>query len=203
MKEKLTYFNNIIEYKRLIVVLVLALFLAGSLKGSFFRYIVGIFISFMIILDYDENIPAYMNNKSMIYLKYKKSLIIIIESFFVGLTLNEIFWIIIKNPIFELKEDILKNTLIVAVSLVFITHITFGLFINKENNMSNVKYIGVVIALAFLNSTLVNKFINSLSIIKYQDFKNYIITIIISIMIFGIGYLLLRRIMDFTFNLKI
>lgn len=203
MKEKLTYFNNnIIEYKRLIVVLVLALFLAGSLKGSFFRYVVGIFISFMIILDYDENIDTYINNKSMIYLKYKKSLIIIIESFFIGLIANEIFWIIIKNPIFELKEDILKNTLIAAVSLVFITHIIFGLFVNKEN-FSNIKYIGVVIVLAFLNSTLVNKFINSLSIIKYEDFKNYIITIIISIMIFGIGYLILRRITDFTFKLKI
>lgn len=36
MKEKISYLNNnIIEYKQLMVGIVLALFLAGSLKGSF------------------------------------------------------------------------------------------------------------------------------------------------------------------------
>lgn len=36
MKEKISYLNNnIIEYKQFMIGIVLALFLAGSLKGSF------------------------------------------------------------------------------------------------------------------------------------------------------------------------
>lgn len=195
MKEKnFSFKKNIIETKLLISAVVLALFMSEILEVNFFRYIVVTISTFMIILDYDENFEKYINDKYLIYKKYKRTLFFIIESFLIGYILNCAFWIVTKNIIFKLDENILKNTLIANIIVVISINLIFIICIDRIE-FDKLKYIIMLLVISFINNNFINRLIDKVFIIRYGDFINIITTIIIAISLFILGYYILKKLL--------
>lgn len=193
--------KNFIEHKLLITSIVLALFMAGTLQLSFFRYLVVTISCLMIILEYKSGLSDFSEDKKLIYKKYIKNIFFLIESIIVGFIVNEIFWILTKNNSFVLKEEILKDTLITAVFVIVIINLISILFLERIG-FERIKWIDMFLALFLMNSNLVNGIIGSLNIIQSKGILNLLITLIILIFIFFIGYYMFRSFILKNIKLK-
>lgn len=202
MKNLIFSFNkNFIDHKLLSTSIVLSLFMAGTLQWSFFRYLVGILSCLMIILDYKGGLNYFSKNKKLIYKKYIRNIFFLIESLLIGFIVNEIFWLFTKNRIFILKEGIVKSTLITTIFIIVIINLISVLFL-KKLGFDTIKWIDMILALFFMNSSVINEIINSLYIIKNKNALNFIITLIIVLIIFYIGYYMFKISILKSINLK-
>lgn len=202
MKDLIFSFNKkFIERKLLFTSIVLSLFMAGTLQWSFFRYLVGILSCLMIILDYKDGLNYFSKSKKLIYKKYIRNIFFLIESLLIGFIVNEIFWLFTKNRIFILREGIVKSTLITTIFIIVIINLISVLFLQKLG-FDTIKWIDMILALFFINSSVINKIINSLNIIKNNDELNFIITLIIVLIVFYSGYYMFKISILKSINLK-
>ena len=186
LKVFFSFKKHFIEHKLLILSVVLSLFMSSILKWSFFKYIVGILSFCMIMLDYKESI----NN-----------IFFLVDSLIVGFIINEVFWILTKNEIFQFKEGVLKSTLITTISIIAIVNIVYALFLEKLD-FEDIKWISIVLTLFIMNSNVINGTINSLYIIQSKDGLNLIITLIIVLGIFFISYYIFKTLILQSIKLK-
>lgn len=187
----LSYKRHIIEHKLLVVSVVLSLFMSSILKWSFFKYIVGVLTFFMITLDYEESLDKFFESKKLIYKKYIKNIFFLIESLIIGFVLNETFWILTNNKIFNFKEGVLKSTLITTIVIIVIINIMYA-FLLEKLDFEKIKWISTVLVLFIMNSNIINGTLNSIYIIQSKDALNLIITLIIVLSIFGGGYYIFK-----------
>ena len=179
LKVFFSFKKHFIEHKLLILSVVLSLFMSSILKWSFFKYIVGI----------------------LIYKKYAKNIFFLVDSLIVGFIINEVFWILTKNEIFQFKEGVLKSTLITTISIIAIVNIVYALFLEKLD-FEDIKWISIVLTLFIMNSNVINGTINSLYIIQSKDGLNLIITLIIVLGIFFISYYIFKTLILQSIKLK-
>lgn len=187
----LSYKRHIIEHKLLVVSVVLSLFMSSILKWSFFKYIVGVLTFFMITLDYEESLDKFFESKKSIYKKYIKNIFFLIESLIIGFILNETFWVLTNNKIFNFKEGVLKSTLITTIVIIVIINIMYA-FLLEKLDFEKIKWISTVLVLFIMNSNIINGTLNSIYIIQSKDALNLIITLIIVLSIFGGGYYIFK-----------
>lgn len=187
----LSYKRHIIEHKLLVVSVVLSLFMSSILKWSFFKYIVGVLTFFMITLDYEESLDKFFESKKSIYKKYIKNIFFLIESLIIGFILNETFWVLTNNKIFNFKEGVLKSTLITTIVIIVIINIMYA-FLLEKLDFEKIKWISTVLVLFIMNSNIINGTLNSIYIIQSKDALNLIITLIIVLSIFGCGYYIFK-----------
>lgn len=201
LKVFFSFKKHFIEHKLLILSVVLSLFMSSILKWSFFKYIVGILSFCMIMLDYKESLDNFVESKKLIYKKYINNIFFLVDSLIVGFIINEVFWILTKNEIFQFKEGVLKSTLITTISIIAIVNIVYALFLEKLD-FEDIKWISIVLTLFIMNSNVINGTINSLYIIQSKDGLNLIITLIIVLGIFFISYYIFKTLILQSIKLK-
>ncbi|MDH5070946.1 hypothetical protein Cp4444_02906 [Clostridium perfringens] len=155
----------------------------------------------MIMLDYKESLDNFVESKKLIYKKYINNIFFLVDSLIVGFIINEVFWILTKNEIFQFKEGVLKSTLITTISIIAIVNIVYALFLEKLD-FEDIKWISIVLTLFIMNSNVINGTINSLYIIQSKDGLNLIITLIIVLGIFFISYYIFKTLILQSIKLK-
>ena len=78
-----------------------------------------------------HGLDNFVESKKLIYKKYIRNIFFLVDSLIVGFIINEVFWILTKNEIFQFKEGVLKSTLITTISIIAIVNIVYALFLEK------------------------------------------------------------------------
>lgn len=170
--------KNFLEKKLLTLSIVLSLFMASILNWSFYRYIVGILMACMIVINYKKNLEDLREEKNIKKKIFLDNLIFLLDSFIVGGIINYMFFLFTKDEIFFVGIADIKATLITTLTITIVLNLVYSFFILKLN-FKELEELSIVLTLFIINSNAINGTLGSIYIINRKDGVHLIITLII------------------------